>query len=179
MAGYKRAEGRTTGMVTAALPRRVDRAVLSRDPSVSVARDAAGPVAREATASVGREATTSVGFVLQSAPDLTGGGPLAILVTFLLAAVFYAVTLHLAATFFVGDVPSQRAATVAPVPAAVSLLLQQWGPLVVIPVTLLGDGLAIAHVYDLDRRPATALTLLHFAFATVLGLALVNLFGVA
>lgn len=116
--------------------------------------------------------------VLQAGPDLTGRGPLAVVVTFLLAALFYAVTLHLAATFFVGDVPTQLAATVAPVPALISLLLQQWGPAVVIPVTLLGDGLAIAHVYELDWRPATALTLLHFAFATVLGLALANLLGV-
>jgi hypothetical protein len=116
---------------------------------------------------------------LQSAPDVTGGGPLAYLVTFLLAALFYAATLHLAATFFLGDEPSQRAATVAPVPAVVSLLLQQWGPLVVVPVTLVGDGLAIAYVYDLEWQPAVALTLLHFAFATVLGLALLNLLGVA
>ncbi|MFC7176508.1 DUF7473 family protein [Halosegnis marinus] len=36
-------------------------------------------------------------------------------------------TLHLAATFFIGDVPSQRAAYAAPVPAAVSILLQQYG----------------------------------------------------
>jgi hypothetical protein len=116
--------------------------------------------------------------VLQSAPEITGRGPLAMVVTFLVAALFYAVTLHLAATFFIGDVPSQRAATVAPVPALVSILLQQWGAAVVVPVTLLGDGLAIAHVYDLGWKPATALTLLHFAFATVLGLALANLLGV-
>jgi hypothetical protein len=116
--------------------------------------------------------------VLQSAPEITGRGPLAIVVTFLVAALFYAVTLHLAATFFIGEVPSQRAATVAPVPALVSILLQQWAPVVVIPVTLLGDGLAIVYVYDLDWQPATALTLLHFAFATVLGLVLANLLGV-
>jgi hypothetical protein len=115
---------------------------------------------------------------LQSAPDVTGGGPLAYLVTFLLAALFYAVTLHLAATFFVGDVPSQRAATVAPVPAVVSLLLQQWGPVVFIPVTLVGDGLAIAYVYELEWRPAVALTLLHFAFSTLLIIPLSNLLGV-
>ena len=121
---------------------------------------------------------TLTGVPLQSVPDVTGGGPLALVVTFLLAALFYAVTLHLAATFFLGEEPTQRAATVAPVPAAVSLLLQQWIPAVVIPVTLLGDGLAIAYVYDLEWKPAAALTLLHFAFATVLGIALLNLLGV-
>ena len=117
------------------------------------------------------------GSTLQSAPDVTGRGPLAVVVTLLVATLFYAVTLHLAATFFLGDEPSQRAATVAPVPAVVSLLLQQWGPAVVIPVTLLGDGIAIAYVYRLGWRPATALTLLHFAFAAITGLALGNIFG--
>jgi hypothetical protein len=115
---------------------------------------------------------------LQSAPSVTGGGVFAVVVTFLLTALFYAVTLHLAATFFLGEEPSQRAATVAPVPAVVSLLLQQWGAAVVVPVTLLCDGLAIAYVYQLEWRPALALTALHFAFATLLGLALLNLFGV-
>ena len=118
-----------------------------------------------------------VAWPLQAAPDVTGRGPLALVVTFLLATLFYAVTLHLAATFFLGDEPSQRAATVAPVPALVSLLLQQWGPLVVIPVTLVGDGIAIAYVYRLEWLPATVLTLLHFAFAAILGLALNNIFG--
>jgi hypothetical protein len=126
-------------------------------------------------------ASAAGGFVapLGTSPDVTGRGPVAVVVTFLVATVFYAVTLHLAATFFVGDVPTQLAATVAPVPAAVSLLLQQWNPLVVLAVTLLGDGLAIAYVYGLGRRETTALTLLHLAFATVLGLALLNLLGVA
>lgn len=116
---------------------------------------------------------------MQSGPAVTGTGSLALVVTFLLTTLFYAVTLHLAATFFLGEVPSQRAATVAPVPAVVSLLLQQWGPLVVVPVTLLGDGLAIGRVYRLRWPSAAVLTLLHFAFAAVLGLALGGLFGFA
>lgn len=111
--------------------------------------------------------------VLQS--GVAGGGPLALLVTFLLAAAFYAVTLHLAAVFFVGEVPSQLAAKVAPVPAVVSLLLQQYGAAVVIPMTLLGDLVAVSAVYRLRLRSAVTLVLLHFAFATALGLALRNL----
>jgi hypothetical protein len=119
-----------------------------------------------------------------------GGGPLAVVVTFLLLSLFYAVTLHLAATFFIGDVPSQRAAAVGPVPAAVSLLLQRYGlegaafgfgPSVlvgvVVVVTLGADLLAISAVYRLRLRSAVPLTLLHFAFAVALGVALVNLFG--
>jgi len=118
------------------------------------------------------------------AQSVTGGGPLAIVVTFLLVSAFYAVTLHLAATFFIGDVPSQRAAYVGPVPAAVSMLLQQYGlvdPLlagVAIAATLLADLAAVSLVYRLKLRSAVPLVLLHFGFAALLGVALANLFGV-
>lgn len=110
--------------------------------------------------------------------DVTGGGVLAIVVTLLVAWLFYGVTLHLAATFFVGDVPTQWAMRAAIVPAVVSLVLQRWGPAVVIPVTLATDALAIHWSYRLERQSVVALTLLHFAFATVLGLALGDLLGV-
>ena len=120
---------------------------------------------------------------------VTGGGILALVVTFLVASIFYAVTLHLAATFFIGDVPSQKAATVAPILAAISILLGQYGlqsigfvsrelgVLIVVVLTIVADILAIGRVYDLSRGPATVLTLLHFAFAAVLGFALNNIFG--
>ncbi|MEF8855647.1 MAG: hypothetical protein V5A24_09175 [Haloarculaceae archaeon] len=115
---------------------------------------------------------------LQTSVEIFGSGPVALVVTFLLATVFYAVTLHLAAVFFIGDVPTQPAVIAAPVPALTSILLQQWGAAVVIPVTLLGDFVAIRFAYDLEMRAATALTLLHFAFATVIGVALANVLGV-
>jgi hypothetical protein len=110
--------------------------------------------------------------------DVTGGGPLAIVVTFLLTAVFYAVTLHLAAVFFLGDVPSQRAVAVSPVPALVTILLGRYGPEVIAPVALLSDLLAISAVYRVRWRTAAILTLLHFAFGVVLGVAIGNLLGV-
>jgi hypothetical protein len=109
--------------------------------------------------------------------SLVGSGLLALVVTFFVVSVFYAVTLHLAAVFFVGDVASQRAAYVSPVPTITSLLLQQWGPAVVVPVTILGDLVAISYVYRLRLSSAAVLTALHFAFATILGLALNNIFG--
>ena len=139
-------------------------------------------------------ASTTVGlstlaepFVLQSTP--VGRGLLAFLVTFVVATLFYAVTLHLAATFFIGSVPTQRAATVAPAPAAVSILLGRYGlesvgfvsrglgALIVIVATLVADALAISRVYDLEVVPTLVLVALHFAFAAVLGFALANLFG--
>lgn len=125
---------------------------------------------------------TPVAVPLQT--NITGGGLFALLVTFLLTSLFYAVTLHLAATFFIGEVPSQRAATAAPVPAAVSILLQQYGLNssllvgVTVGATLLADLFAVSFAYRLKLRSAIPLVLLHFAFAAVLGIALGNLLGV-
>ena len=121
-------------------------------------------------------------------PSLTGGGVLAVVVTLLLTWLFYAVTLHLAATFFIGDVPTQLAAKAAVAPAVVSMLLQQWGVesglvspsvgvLVVIGATLIADGMGISLSYRLSTRSTAPLVALHLAFAAVLGFALNNIFG--
>lgn len=121
--------------------------------------------------------------------DATGGGALALVVTLLVAWVFYAVTLHLAAVFFIGEVPSQLAAKASTAPVVVSILLQQYGLegtvlvspgvdlVVAVVATIIADAIAISYVYELSPSPTAALTLLHFAFATMLGLALNNLFG--
>ena len=122
------------------------------------------------------------------APSLTGGGVLAVVVTLLLTWLFYAVTLHLAATFFIGDTPTQLAAKAAILPAIVSLLLQQWGVqsglvsaslgvLVVLVATLIADGIAISLSYRLSTKSTAPLVALHLAFAAVLGFALNNIFG--
>jgi hypothetical protein len=116
--------------------------------------------------------------MLQTSVDVTGGGPLALVVTFLLAVVFYALTLHLAAMFLLGDVPTQYAARAAVVPAAVSFALQGWGPAVTLAVTLLGDVLAVRWSYDLHWQPAVVLALLHCAFFVGLFVPLNNLLGV-
>jgi len=121
-------------------------------------------------------------------PSLTGGSVLAVIVTLLLAWLFYALTLHLAATFFIGDTPTQLAAKAAILPAVVSLLLQQWGAqsgiisaslgvLVVLGATLLADGIGISLSYRLSTRSTIPLVALHLAFAAVLGFALNNIFG--
>ncbi|WP_336336143.1 DUF7473 family protein [Haloarcula brevis] len=120
--------------------------------------------------------------------SLTGGGLLAVVVTVLVTWLFYAVTLHLAATFFIGDVPSQLAAKAALVPAVVSLILQRWGVesgvvsadlgvAVVLLLTLVADGIAISLSYRLSTRSTAPLVALHLAFAAVLGFALNNIFG--
>jgi len=121
-------------------------------------------------------------------PSLTGGGVFAVVVTLLLTWLFYAVTLHLAATFFIGDTPTQLAAKAAILPAIVSLLLQQWGVqsglvsaslgvLVVLIATVIADGIAISLSYRLSTKSTAPLVLLHLAFAAVLGFALNNIFG--
>jgi len=121
-------------------------------------------------------------------PSLTGGGVLAVIVTLLLTWLFYAVTLHLAATFFIGETPTQLAAKAAIVPALVSMLLQQWGVasglvspslgvLVVIVATAVADGIAISLSYRLSTSSTAPLVALHLAFAAVLGFALNNIFS--
>jgi len=121
-------------------------------------------------------------------PSLTGGGVLAVVVTFLVTWLFYAVTLHLAATFFIGETPTQLAAKAAVVPAVVSMLLQQWGVasgiispsvgvLVVVIATLIADGIGISLSYRLSTRSTAPLVALHLAFAAVVGFALNNIFG--
>jgi len=121
-------------------------------------------------------------------PSLTGGGVLAVVVTLLLTWLFYAVTLHLAATFFIGETPTQLAAKAALVPAIVSMLLQQWGVssglvspsigvLVVVVATLVADGIGISLSYRLSTGSTAPLVALHLAFAAVLGFALNNIFG--
>ena len=59
--------------------------------------------------------------------------------------------------------------------AVVSLLLQRWGPAVVIPVTVASDVAVISFVYRMRLRTAAVLALLHFAFAAAIGLALYNI----
>jgi len=121
-------------------------------------------------------------------PSLTGGGVLAVIVTLLLTWLFYAVTLHLAATFFIGETPTQLAAKAAIVPAIVSMLLQQWGVasglvspslgvLVVVVATVVADGIAISLSYRLSTSSTAPLVALHLAFAAVLGFALNNIFS--
>ncbi|MFC6961696.1 DUF7473 family protein [Halocatena marina] len=107
--------------------------------------------------------------------DASGAGLLAYLVTFLIAWVFYAATLHLAALYVIGDTPHQRATLAAAVPAFVSLFIQQYEPLVVIPILFLTDAVAIHFVYQLYARMTLVLTLAHYAIAAIIGFALYNI----
>ena len=130
-----------------------------------------------------------LGIVAQSGLGPIGGGLVSILVAVGLAWVFYAVTLHLAATFFIGDVPTQPAAAAGVVPAVLSVLLGRYGLpgtslvapgldlAIALVVTLVADWLAVAYAYELDRTSAAILVALHLAFSVALIIPLNNLLG--
>lgn len=111
--------------------------------------------------------------VIQLSP--AGGPPQAYLGTFLLAAAFYAVTAHIAARYVLGSVPVRRAVIVGTVPAALGLLLQQYGPALVIVVSLLADYVAIRFTYRLSLRLAAAVSVVHYTVSAILGITLFNL----
>lgn len=107
--------------------------------------------------------------------DPIGSGLFAYIVTFLVAWVFYAVTLHLATLYVVGETPHQRAALAGAAPALVSLLIQPFSPLVAVPLALLSDAAAIHVVYRLHKRGTALLALAHYVIAVVIGFALFNI----
>ena len=102
-------------------------------------------------------------------------GLTAVVGTFVVATAFYAVTLHVAARYVLGDVPVSRAILVAPVPAVVTFALQQYGPAVVILVAAGGDLVAIRTVYRLKYRTAGLVAVVHYTVSALLGIALFNL----
>lgn len=105
------------------------------------------------------------------------GGPLAYLGTFLLATLFYAVTLHVAARYVLGAVPFRRALAVAPAPALSSILLAGFGPAVVAPATFAVASVAIVVVYDLRYRTALLVAVFYYAVAVLVGLTVRSLLG--
>lgn len=108
-------------------------------------------------------------------PDPATGPPLAVLGTFVLAALFYGVTAHLAARYVLGEVPLAPAAGVGVVLAAVALLLRSFGPAPVIAASLAVDFAAIRTFYGLGWRETALVTLAHYALGAILGITLFNL----
>lgn len=102
--------------------------------------------------------------LVQTAP--TTGGLLAYLGTFVLAAAVYSLTAHIAARNVLGDVPARRALLVGPGPAAVSVLLQQYGVLAFV-VALALDFVLIRYVYRLRLRTASLVTVIHLVVSVL------------
>jgi hypothetical protein len=107
--------------------------------------------------------------------DPAAGGPIAFLGTFLVAAIFYALTLHLAARYVLGDVPLQRAFVVGPILALAAILLQRYGPAIVIVATLGLDAFAISAVYRLSWRSTALVAVAHYTLAAIVGITIFNL----
>ena len=106
----------------------------------------------------------------------------AVLGTALIGAVFYGITAHVAARYVLGDVRIEQGLVVGAVPAIVLVAGSQLAgtggvQALVVALALVGDYLAIYRIYDLDRRRAGVVTLVHYAVSVLLGVVLVSLLG--
>lgn len=107
------------------------------------------------------------------------------LATFVVATVFYTLTVHLAATYVLDEATVFEALLVGPVPAAISVgvgfaaqaTTPILAPLAVPLLALPADFLAIEWSYELDRRMAALVTLGHFVVSILLAASLIGLFG--
>lgn len=95
--------------------------------------------------------------------------------TFVAATLFYAITAHVAARFVLGETPLKLALGVGVAPALASILLQQYGFLVVAPAALLLDFAAFHALYRIRYRTAAIVAVMHFAVSVVVGVALSTL----
>lgn len=110
---------------------------------------------------------------LQIAP--TPGSPLSLLGTLVLLSVLFAVTAHVAARFVLGDVPYRRALLVGPIPAVITLALQQYPTAVMIVVGIVGDFLVITYAYEVRYRIGGLITVVHYTVTVLASLVIANL----
>jgi hypothetical protein len=108
--------------------------------------------------------------------DIFGGGPLALVVTFLVATLFSAVTLHLAALWVLGDEPHQNAVKAAPVPVIIAMLFSQYSPALIAAFAFAGAVAAVRYAYGLTTKGAVLVSVFYFTISTVFAFAFANLF---
>jgi hypothetical protein len=108
--------------------------------------------------------------------DLVGGGPVAIVVAFLVSTLFSAVTMHLAALWVLGDEPHQNAVKVAPVPVVVAMLFGRYHALIVLALAFGAAFVAIRYVYDLTLRGTALVTAFYVAISAIFAFAFGNIF---
>lgn len=125
-------------------------------------------------ARVALEATVLPAQVTGGEVEPATGGLLAYLGTFLLATVFYGVTLHIAARYVLEIVPVTNAFKIAPVLALASILLQQWGPLVTVPFLVALAYVAIVIVYDVGYKLAVLISVVYYTVAVLVGFTVFN-----
>ena len=107
--------------------------------------------------------------------DPVAGSPVAFVGTFLVAAIFYSLTLFVAARYVLGDAPLKRAVVVGVVLAVASMLLQRYEPAIVIAVTLALDAFAISAVYRLSWKSTALVAVAHYTVAVIAGITVFNL----
>jgi len=108
--------------------------------------------------------------------DLVGGGPFALLFTFLVSTAVSAVTLHLAALWVLGDEPHQRALKAAPLPVVLAMLFSQYSPAITLSLAFIGAVSAVRYVYGLTTRGAALVSVFYFAISTIFAFSFANLF---
>jgi hypothetical protein len=110
---------------------------------------------------------------LQVAP--APADPVAFVGTFLLGWLFFGFTAQVAASFFLAEPPWRRALVVGLVPAAVSMALIRFDPIVIIAVGLAADAVAVSRVYRVDRRTTVLVVVLHYAATVAIVIVVSNL----
>ncbi|WP_158058738.1 DUF7473 family protein [Halorussus halophilus] len=103
----------------------------------------------------------------------------ALVVTFLLAVLFYGVTAHIAARYVLGSVPISRAFLVGLVPAVISFALQAYqsslGVALIIVLALSADFFAIRAVYRIKYRTTALVAIAHYTISVLFGITILNL----
>ena len=110
---------------------------------------------------------------LQVAPTLAE--PLALVGTFLLGWLLFGFTAQVAASFFLADPPWRVALLVGFAPAAVSMLLVRFDPIVIVAVGLVVDAVAMDRAYGVGRRTLALMVLIHYAATVAIVILLANL----
>ncbi len=100
------------------------------------------------------------------------GSPTAVAGTFLLTAAVYALTLHIAARYVLGDVDAKRAVPLGFVLAALAFAGQRNAPAIVLGASLLVDYVGIKVLYDRSHRLTALIVVVHVTVAIILGLVL-------
>ncbi|WP_248515875.1 DUF7473 family protein [Salinarchaeum laminariae] len=108
-----------------------------------------------------------------------------VLGTFIVATVFYSLTVHLSATYVLEEASIFEALLVGPVTAAISVgvgfaaesTMPILAPIAVPLVAIPADFLVIGWSYEIDRRLAALVTLGHFVVSVLLAASLIGLFA--
>lgn len=98
---------------------------------------------------------------LQAAP--APAEPVPFVGTFLLGWVLFSFTAQVAAGFFLPDPPWRRAPLVGIGPAAVSMALIRFEPIVIVAAGLAVDAVAIHRVYQAGPRYTAGMVVIHYA----------------